>query len=81
MGSNDGDEYERPQHKVTVKPFYIDLYEVTCEEYEKFVRATGHEPPRTWKNGQSRVLRYSLRVLSGKAEIAGRSERRRNDSE
>lgn len=51
MGSNDGDEYERPQHIVTLKPFYIDIYEVTCEEYEKFARATGYARPRTWKNG------------------------------
>jgi serine/threonine-protein kinase len=50
MGSNDGDELERPQHKVTVKPFFIDLYEVTCEDYEKFVKATNHRPPPSWKN-------------------------------
>ncbi|MGB9182223.1 MAG: SUMF1/EgtB/PvdO family nonheme iron enzyme, partial [Pyrinomonadaceae bacterium] len=33
MGSDGGDAYERPPHKVTVKPFFIDAYEVTCEEY------------------------------------------------
>lgn len=51
MGSNDGDDLERPQHKVTVGPFFIDRYEVTCEDYEKFVRATGHQVPDGWKNG------------------------------
>jgi eukaryotic-like serine/threonine-protein kinase len=51
MGSDAGDESERPPHKVTVKPFFIDLYEVTCEEYEKFIRATRRQPPATWDNG------------------------------
>jgi formylglycine-generating enzyme required for sulfatase activity len=51
MGADNGDEYERPSHKVTVKPFYIDVYEVTCEEYEKFIKATGYSPPSKWKNG------------------------------
>lgn len=46
MGRNDGDEYERPAHKVTVKPFFIDAHEVTCREYKPFLQnnpnATGH---------------------------------------
>ena len=46
-----GDEYERPAHKVTVKPFFIDIYEVTNEDYAKFVKATNHQPPSTWMNG------------------------------
>jgi len=53
MGSDKGDEYERPQHKVTVKPFFIDRYEVTCDEYEAFIRATGHPAPPGWVNAQS----------------------------
>jgi formylglycine-generating enzyme required for sulfatase activity len=52
MGTNNGDEYERPEHKVTVRAFYIDLYEVTCEDYEKFVRATGRSSPPNWKNNK-----------------------------
>jgi serine/threonine-protein kinase len=31
-----------------VKPFYMDIYEVTCEEYLKFVKATGHRTPSNW---------------------------------
>ncbi|MDT5295327.1 MAG: eukaryotic-like serine/threonine-protein kinase [Acidobacteriota bacterium] len=50
MGS-DGDAYERPKHRVSVKPFFIDTYEVTCEDYAKFVRAAGHAPPPLWTNG------------------------------
>ena len=46
-----GDEYERPAHKVTVKPFFMDQYEVTNEDYAKFVKATGHRVPSNWVNG------------------------------
>jgi formylglycine-generating enzyme required for sulfatase activity len=45
MGRNDGDLYERPAHTVTVNPFFIDTYEVTLEDYQKFVLATNHSPP------------------------------------
>jgi formylglycine-generating enzyme required for sulfatase activity len=48
MGRNDGDQYERPAHQVTVKPFFIDSYEVTNEEYAKFIRETDNLPPPTW---------------------------------
>lgn len=51
MGRNDGDEAERPAHPVVVKPFYIDTYEVTNEDYKKFVSTTGHRPPATWVKG------------------------------
>jgi len=37
MGSNGGDPDEVPIHKVWVDPFLIDRYEVTQEEYIKFV--------------------------------------------
>jgi formylglycine-generating enzyme required for sulfatase activity len=51
MGRDDGDDAERPTHQATVKPFFIDTYEVTNEDYEKFVKATSHRSPVTWKNG------------------------------
>jgi len=50
---------ELPKHRVYLKAFYIDRYEVTNEEYEKFVKATGHPPPvstkhklYSWVNGK-----------------------------
>jgi formylglycine-generating enzyme required for sulfatase activity len=43
MGRDDGDDYERPAHKVTVKPFFIDVHEVTLSDYMKFIRATGYK--------------------------------------
>jgi formylglycine-generating enzyme required for sulfatase activity len=51
MGSDSGDAYERPAHKVIVKPFLIDINEVTCQEYEAFIKATGHKAPQGWVNG------------------------------
>ena len=41
MGRDDGDEYERPAHKVTVKPFYIDQFEVTCGDLINFINQSG----------------------------------------
>jgi formylglycine-generating enzyme required for sulfatase activity/serine/threonine protein kinase len=52
MGRDDGiNESERPAHKVTVEPFFMDVYETTNEEYAEFVKATGRKPPQNWKNG------------------------------
>jgi len=51
MGRDNGDDAERPPHQAPVKPFYIDIYEVTNDDYEKFVKATNHRPPPAWKNG------------------------------
>jgi formylglycine-generating enzyme required for sulfatase activity len=51
MGRDDGDEYERPAHTVTLKSFYIDAYEVTCEQYQVFIQATSYAAPRGWLNG------------------------------
>jgi sulfatase modifying factor 1 len=50
MGRDQGDEAERPAHEIKVAPFFIDLYEVTNEDYEKFVQATSHRAPATWTN-------------------------------
>ena len=42
MGSDDGQRDEQPVHEVTVDGFWIDRTEVTNEEFEKFVKATGY---------------------------------------
>jgi formylglycine-generating enzyme required for sulfatase activity len=51
MGSDGGDQYEKPAHEVTVAPFYIDKFEVTCEEYQRFVDAKKYPAPAGWRNG------------------------------
>lgn len=39
---------ELPQHKVYVKGFYIDRYEVTTGEFRGFVKETNRTPPAIW---------------------------------
>jgi len=45
---------EVPRHVVSVKAFYIDILEVTCAEYLKFVDETKHDPPLNWLRGRPR---------------------------
>jgi formylglycine-generating enzyme required for sulfatase activity/RNA polymerase subunit RPABC4/transcription elongation factor Spt4 len=52
MGRDDGDEYERPAHEVSVTPFFIDKLEVSCGDYQRFIDATGHQVPSNW-NGRT----------------------------
>ena len=42
MGSNDGQLDERPIHDVKVKGFWMDRYEVTNDQFAKFVQETGY---------------------------------------
>lgn len=48
MGSNDGAANERPEHKVWLKRYAIDQYEVTISLYAKFLKSATHGPPPTW---------------------------------
>ena len=49
---------EHPAHKVNLKAYYIDRYEITNLEYQRFVIATGHTPPIMWgENGYLLALR------------------------
>jgi len=50
MGSNDGEQDERPVHKVWIDSFYIDMFPVTNSEYAEFILATGYRKPRYWNN-------------------------------
>jgi eukaryotic-like serine/threonine-protein kinase len=42
----------RPSHNEPVAEFFLDVNEVTNEEYERFVKETGHPAPPHWKEGQ-----------------------------
>lgn len=45
MGSDEGEEDERPRHQVYLDEFYLGARQVTNEEYARFVTETGHRPP------------------------------------
>ena len=51
MGSNQGDTDAQPVHMVKVKDFYLDIHEVTCRDYKKFIDEKKRPPPPTWKDG------------------------------
>ena len=42
MGTEEGRPDERPQHKVMLNGFWMDQGEVTNEQFEEFVKATGY---------------------------------------
>ena len=50
MGRDNGAQLEMPQQRATVEPFFIDIFEVSCEEYKRFIDETGHRPPPRWSN-------------------------------
>ncbi len=43
-------KYSSPPHKVYLKSFWIDKYEVTFEQYLKFVADTGYLSEGNWRN-------------------------------
>jgi formylglycine-generating enzyme required for sulfatase activity len=45
MGDPEGDEDERPAHRVELDSFQIALHQVTQEQYAEFVHTTGHRAP------------------------------------
>jgi len=51
MGSDQGEMSERPAHRQTVSPYFIDLNEVTNHEYEDFIEETGRPGPAGWHRG------------------------------
>ena len=49
MGSETGQEDERPIHRIELDAFYIDKYEVTVSRYTRFLRAQSPDRPFLWK--------------------------------
>ncbi|MFP4192898.1 MAG: SUMF1/EgtB/PvdO family nonheme iron enzyme [Candidatus Hydrogenedentota bacterium] len=45
---NDRIPSEAPQFEAEIEPYYIDIYPVTVEQYEAFLVAKGHPPPKYW---------------------------------
>ncbi len=52
MGDNEGPRNERPEHTVWLDAYFIDRYEVTMAEYQKFLdHDYSIEPPPLWDDG------------------------------
>lgn len=51
MGSDVGDTISKPPHFVAVGPFFMDVTEVTNQQYAEFLNATGQVAPTSWKDG------------------------------
>jgi formylglycine-generating enzyme len=50
MGSTSGQDCERPVHRVWIDALLLAATQVTNAEYERFVNATGCEPPPFWRD-------------------------------
>ncbi len=50
MGSNSGQDCERPVHRVWVDAFQLAATQVTNAEYGRFLLATGATPPPFWSD-------------------------------
>jgi sulfatase modifying factor 1 len=50
MGSDAGQDCERPVHRVWIDSFFLASTQVTNAEFSRFLRATGNQPPPFWRN-------------------------------
>lgn len=50
MGSDAGQEVERPMHRVLVNAFRFAITQVTVQEYGRFIQATGTRVPPFWND-------------------------------
>lgn len=50
MGSDSGQDCERPIHRVSLDPFLLGATHVTNSEYEHFLSAAGTPPPPFWND-------------------------------
>ncbi|HYL81660.1 MAG TPA: bifunctional serine/threonine-protein kinase/formylglycine-generating enzyme family protein [Candidatus Acidoferrum sp.] len=50
----DGDPAERPTSKVSVSGFWIDRYEVTFDQFGKFIQTSGYKAQGNWEPLKSR---------------------------
>lgn len=64
MGSDAGQEVERPVHRVWVDAFAMALTQVTVEEYGLFLKATGRTLPPFWNDANFHHPRQPVVAVS-----------------
>jgi formylglycine-generating enzyme required for sulfatase activity len=76
MGSEEGEDDERPVHKVYLDSYYIDEAEVTCSRYGRFLTETGYPSHQLWNPEHDRpedpVVGVSWHDASSFARWAGK---------
>jgi len=90
MGSEHGQENERPVHRVWVDAFYLGAYQITNAEYAHFLRSTRNQPPPLWNDAnftdpQQPVVAVSWHEATSYcawlAELTGRGHRLPTEAE
>ena len=74
MGSDDGRKDEKPLHRVRIDAFYMDKYEVTFEQYDRFCDATGRKKSKDagWGRGNRPVINATWDDAKAYSEWAGK---------
>ena len=74
MGSDSGESDEKPPHRVYLDAYWIDKYEVTFDQYDKFCEATGRSKPSDsgWGRGNRPVINVSWNDAVSYAKWAGK---------
>ena len=51
QGNNNGHYDEKPEHKIYLDSYFIDVHEVTNRQFEKFIIESGYKAEGPWKRG------------------------------
>ena len=65
MGSNEGEDDEKPVHPVTVSDFWLGKYEVSVAEFEKFISETGYQTDAEKDDGSYFLMGSKLEKKAG----------------
>lgn len=73
-GDSRGDEDEKPQKQVKLKPFAIGIHEVTFDEYDRFCEENGRSKPddSEWGRGYRPVINVTWKDATAYAEWLSR---------
>jgi iron(II)-dependent oxidoreductase len=70
MGSDQGNDNERPEHRVYLDGYWIGKYQVTFEQYDKYCEDTGKDRPKDkgWGRGDLPVIYVSWQNVTAYCE-------------